>query len=228
MLRIALQLRTFAKSAKAPNLKNKTSQSNSKVPVFELNEKDVKSQVRTTSNKAKVNVKKHNPNWIPLITCKRPEFNLYKHQFKASNAKFDDIPLASDGWKHYKSKNDFFIIHPAQAEFNSTYHEAEYLQPFEDLNLDKTLLENLKNQLNVTKTSYVQQKAIPMILSGVHTLIAAETGCGKTIAYLVPIIMEILKQKQSKPQSSPDKEQLNAPRAIILTPGRELGTSFHV
>lgn len=96
-------------------------------------------------------------------------------------------------------------------------------QPFATMNLNPTLLENLKIQLGVDKMSYIQEKAIPTISSGRHTLIAAETGCGKTVAYLVPIIMEILRQKQLESTESTDRPHLNSPRVIILTPGRELG-----
>lgn len=42
-----------------------------------------------------------------VIKCKRTEFNHYKNQ---KYDKLKPIPLASKGWKHRKSKGDFFTI----------------------------------------------------------------------------------------------------------------------
>lgn len=53
-----------------------------------------------------------------------------------------------------------------------------------------------------------------MFLSGLHTLLAAETGCGKTISYLLPIIKKLLDTK--------GESKLNTPRAVVLVPNREL------
>lgn len=48
-----------------------------------------------------------------------------------------------------------------------------------------------------------------------HVLMAAETGCGKTIAYLLPIIQDIIENKV-------EMEVVNTPKALILVPNREL------
>lgn len=45
----------------------------------------------------------------PIISCKRKEFNFYKGQ---TYSKYVPIPLATKGWHHYKSKGDYFFIHP--------------------------------------------------------------------------------------------------------------------
>lgn len=153
----------------------------------------------------------------PLITCRRPEFNLHQGDKMDSNAKFGSIPLTSDGWHHYKSKGDFFIVHPQQSE--DITQNAVYNQPFENFDFHPKLILNLSSRLNMIRTTYIQNKAIPMILSNNHTLIAAETGCGKTIAYLLPIIQNLLKLKDSN-QHLPI--EFNTPKMLIITPGREL------
>lgn len=170
-------------------------------------------------------VPKRKPSGIPLITCKRPEFNVYKHEAIPADAKFGTIPLASSGWQHYRSKNDFFILHPSVELFNSTSENSELSKPFSMFELNETLVENLQSEFDVARATYVQHKALPLILSGIHTLIAAETGCGKTIAYLVPIITEILRQKKEEVGGG-EKRPFNTPRAVVLTPGRELGTVY--
>lgn len=155
----------------------------------------------------------------PLITCKRTDFNLHSGDKVDLNAKFGNIPLASDGWHHYKSKGDFFMIHQHQLSEDITLHPI-YKQPFDKFDIHPQLLVNLSSRLSMQYTTYIQHQALPKMLSNEHTLIAAETGCGKTIAYLLPIIQNVLKQKNTA-----DKEanpEFNTPKVLILTPSREL------
>lgn len=70
------------------------------------------------------------------------------------------------------------------------------------------------------RTTYIQQIAIPKILANQHTLIAAETGCGKTVAYLLPIIQNLLKRKRTVNTDS--TTEFNTPKVLIITPSREL------
>lgn len=154
----------------------------------------------------------------PLITCRRPEFDLYHGDKVEKDAKFGSIKLNSDGWHHYKSKDDFFIIHPQTV--NDPTQDSEYIQPFDKFKISPELLMNLSNRLNMSKTTYIQHTSIPLILNHKHTLIAAETGCGKTIAYLLPIIQNVLTRKS---QSDSDSSvEFNTPKVLIITPSREL------
>ena len=50
-----------------------------------------------------------------------------------------------------------------------------------------------------------------------NTLIAAETGNGKTLAFLIPMLNQLLYHKDSE-----ETEEVNSPYAVIVTPGREL------
>lgn len=65
-----------------------------------------------------------------------------------------------------------------------------------------------------------------MILSGKNTLIAAETGCGKTLAYLIPVIQQILEWKQASSSSS--ERSPNTPLAVVISPSRELAAQIGV
>lgn len=61
----------------------------------------------------------------------------------------------------------------------------------------------------------IQQKAIPAALSGQDIIGIAQTGTGKTAAYLLPILMKV-------------KYALgNDPRALVLAPTRELAIQIH-
>jgi len=55
-------------------------------------------------------------------------------------------------------------------------------------------------------------------------LLAAETGCGKTFAYLTPIIQQVLNYKEKVKTNN----QFNSPLAIVIVPGRELADQIGV
>lgn len=87
------------------------------------------------------------------------------------------------------------------------------MQNFNDLELNSTLLENLV-KLGHTKPTPIQEKAIPVILSGKDILGIAQTGTGKTGAFALSILNLIL--------SKPGPEKWQGPRALIIAPTREL------
>jgi len=80
---------------------------------------------------------------------------------------------------------------------------------FSDLNLHKPLLDAL-HDLGFTEPTPIQQKAFPVIMSGRDVVGIAQTGTGKTFAYLLPILRQMNFSEQ------------RAPRALILVPTREL------
>lgn len=155
----------------------------------------------------------------PLITSKRPEFNLYRGDTMEENAKFGSVPLTSDGWQHYKSKGDFFIIHPHPTSEDITV-SPNYKKSFGDFGLLPELQQNISSRLNMHHTTFIQHEAFPKVLNNQHTLIAAETGCGKTVAYLAPILHNVLKRQITSDSDS--STQFNAPKVLIITPSREL------
>ncbi|KMR04965.1 putative atp-dependent rna helicase ddx28-like protein [Lasius niger] len=53
-------------------------------------------------------------------------------------------------------------------------------------------------------------------MNGANTVIAAETGCGKTLTYLLPMIDKVLRWKEMA------EIQYNSPLGLIVTPTREL------
>ena len=80
---------------------------------------------------------------------------------------------------------------------------------FKELGLSPELMKSL-NDLEFTKPSPIQEKAIPFILKSKKDLIAvAQTGTGKTAAFALPILNKIQLGTKS-------------PQAIILCPTREL------
>ena len=79
---------------------------------------------------------------------------------------------------------------------------------FRDLGVSEALIEVLADK-NIKAPTPIQQQAIPKILAGTDILGVAPTGTGKTLAYLLPILMQL------------DKERREA-QAVVLAPTYEL------
>ena len=86
---------------------------------------------------------------------------------------------------------------------------ANEAQRFEDFNLNRQLYNAVEDAGYSTPTA-IQQKAIPIILGGHNLIGIAQTGTGKTAAYLLPLLFKV-----KYPQGQ-------YPRALILAPSKEL------
>lgn len=80
---------------------------------------------------------------------------------------------------------------------------------FNDFNFDPRLLEGL-DSMGYTKPTPVQQQTIPVILSNRDLIACAQTGTGKTAAYILPILNKIIHT---------DHRHLNT---LVIAPTREL------
>lgn len=97
---------------------------------------------------------------------------------------------------------------------------------FYDLNLSDPVLDAL-DDMNFTETTPIQGQAIPPILEGHDVLGVAQTGTGKTAAYLLPVLSEL----------SYEDYPTDAINCVIMSPTRELaqqidqalqGFSYHL
>jgi ATP-dependent RNA helicase RhlE len=80
---------------------------------------------------------------------------------------------------------------------------------FNELNLHDSVLNGV-DAMNYLQTTPIQEKAIPIILAGKDLIASAQTGTGKTAAYLIPLLDQI------------SREQSNKTSALVLVPTREL------
>lgn len=156
----------------------------------------------------------------PFITCTKPIYDLHLGDKINESSALGTIPLLSDGWMSRKSKGDSFTIHPHVDADKETVLSSDHKQPFDSFGLYPELVENVLNRVNIRTTTYVQHQSIQTILNNKHALIAAETGCGKTIAYLLPILQHLLRSNREK--DADEEFPFNTPRALIITPSREL------
>ena len=84
---------------------------------------------------------------------------------------------------------------------------------FNDLHLDPLLLKALELNEYQTPTA-IQLQTIPLILAGHDVMGSAQTGTGKTAAFVLPLLHKLL--------TSAKKDEQGTARVLILTPTREL------
>ncbi len=85
---------------------------------------------------------------------------------------------------------------------------------FKAFNLDPRLNAGIKG-MDYTQPTPIQQQAIPLVLEGRDVLGIAQTGTGKTAAFVLPILQRLTRGK------------LRQVRALILAPTRELAEQTH-
>jgi ATP-dependent RNA helicase RhlE len=83
------------------------------------------------------------------------------------------------------------------------------MESFEELNISRQLLSAIAD-LGFTQPTPIQAEAFPVGMSGQNIVGIAQTGTGKTLAYMMPILQRLKYSKDYKP------------RVIILVPTREL------
>ena len=88
--------------------------------------------------------------------------------------------------------------------------------PFDKLAIDARLLLGVKD-LGWTDTKPVQSGVIPLAIRGGDVIACAETGTGKTAAFLIPILQRFLHEPSPQPPRT---------RALVLAPTRELAVQI--
>jgi superfamily II DNA/RNA helicase len=83
---------------------------------------------------------------------------------------------------------------------------------FEELNLNANILKAISTCGYTTPTP-IQEKAIPLVMAGNDLIATAQTGTGKTAAFVLPALERL---------TAAPKLQGKGPRVLVLTPTREL------
>lgn len=85
---------------------------------------------------------------------------------------------------------------------------------FKEFGFDERLLEGI-DATGYENATPVQEQVIPLILQGKDLIASAQTGTGKTAAFLLPIIHKII--------NTPENDHINA---LIIVPTRELAVQI--
>ena len=124
-----------------------------------------------------------------------------------------------DVWRLSKRNLALQSIPDLETESNDNFSFfAKDTPDFASMGLkSQILIHRVENVVGLQRPTTVQAAAFDAIQSQQDVMVGAETGSGKTLAYLLPIMDDILQQKQSEAGVSYD-----FCRAIILVPNKEL------
>jgi ATP-dependent RNA helicase DDX3X len=89
--------------------------------------------------------------------------------------------------------------------------------------LDNSLRDNLK-KMKFNLMTPIQKAVIPFLYKGHDVMGCSQTGSGKTIAFLLPIIHKMLKEG---PPPENRNETASCPVCLIIIPTRELAEQIY-
>ncbi len=86
------------------------------------------------------------------------------------------------------------------------------MRRFQELNISPSVCELLR-QRGIKEATPVQEQAIPLVRGGSDLMVQAQTGTGKTLAFLLPVFERI-------------KKNIPVTQALVITPTRELAVQI--
>ncbi|KAL1443950.1 hypothetical protein MTO96_030109 [Rhipicephalus appendiculatus] len=143
----------------------------------------------------------------PLPRDERIERELFSQGHTGINfEKYEDIPVEATG-------DD----------------SPKHINSFDDCSLTEIIRMNIE-LAHYTSPTPVQKHAIPIILSKRDLMACAQTGSGKTAAFLVPILNQVFEEGPPKNVPAPHRYSSRPkqyPLALILSPTRELACQIY-
>lgn len=157
----------------------------------------------------------------PIIDCRRSQLNHYPGQVYK---KWKKLPLASEHWYSRRSIGDFFTFTGTGPTSHrpATSGDKPKAGSFPELGLRNEELSRKLRENGFHKPTLIQSMAIPELIRGKTSLIASETGNGKTLAFLLPtlqICADLKRENGDRP--------LNSPSAAVVTPSKELAAQIY-
>jgi len=98
---------------------------------------------------------------------------------------------------------------------------------FESLQIPESVKRGIA-ELGYTRCTPIQAQTLPVALAGRDVAGQAQTGTGKTAAFLIALFNRLLTEPDAGAgAASPDAPKSGAPRAIVIAPTRELAVQIH-
>lgn len=152
----------------------------------------------------------------------------HHHQQQQGFYGSNEQPLSANTYhREEKPEDELFKDHSPGINFDQyeaievslTPNDVPPAESFNSMNLAPALKENV-NRCRYSKPTPVQKYGIPVVLSGKDLMACAQTGSGKTAAYLIPAINYMLVNNCSR--RGDDNNMTRYPSALVLAPTREL------
>jgi len=136
------------------------------------------------------------------------ELEIFGEKIKRSTAgidfdKYDNIPVAVTG----EGKEEILPINR-----------------FSEARLTDSLFENLQ-RCGYDRPTPIQKYSIPIVIGGRDLMACAQTGSGKTCAFMVPCLESLL--RSGPPAPTGNRRPKPSPCGLVLAPTRELAAQIH-
>jgi len=132
---------------------------------------------------------------------------------------------------NFDKYNDIHVEVKLPAGSNST-KAPEIMEDFSQLqHLTPQLKENIQ-KMKYTHPTPIQKNAIPQAMAGQDLMCCAQTGSGKTCAFLLPVVAALVGQSKTKGVNK-NNDNSNGlepakPKCIVLAPTRELASQIEL
>lgn len=161
-----------------------------------------------------------------IVVCNAPLFAVDNSDYTTpTQARDERIELELFGSGNTGINFNKYEDIPVEATGNQV---PPHISSFEELELTPIIRENI-SMARYDKPTPVQKYAIPIIISGRDLMACAQTGSGKTAAFLVPILNQMYERGASQPPMSnrPGPRRKQYPLGLVLAPTRELATQIY-
>lgn len=109
--------------------------------------------------------------------------------------------------------------------------KARLMQSFDELDLPPQLKQNVE-LMNYKLPTPIQRNAIPLSMAGMDSLCCAQTGSGKTCAFLLPVIAYLASNNDNNTKKNGSRGNQDfepaSPRCVVLAPTRELASQIEL
>jgi ATP-dependent RNA helicase DDX3X len=103
-------------------------------------------------------------------------------------------------------------------------NENTLFKTFEELGMNEILLSNL-GKCGFSEMTPIQRKVIPLIINNQDIMGCSQTGSGKTVSFLAPVVNKML--ANGPPADKHLRPGVSAPICLILVPTRELAEQIY-
>ena len=122
------------------------------------------------------------------------------------------------------SRRKFDFTRLVQAHVSQTQSESNVIN-FAGIKFSHPISTSLK-QMNIIAPSPIQQVVLAPLTAGLSAIIHAETGSGKTFAYILPLLKRLL-GSSSTPSESSQLSLFTPVQGLIIVPSKELAVQVH-